>query len=167
MAVLVPRNLEDTKSNNRLEAQPTHETLQKDDLTLSGNWRGISLSSTPGNILALPILHRICSSHSKYLREVQHGLRSGRPYTNLIFSLRVLTDGSQEWQSKLYIVFIDFEKSFDSLHHEPLWKLLTFYGIPEKLVILIIALYEDSQCCIKMTEGKARYFHVLSGVQQG
>ena len=30
-----------------------------------------------------------------------------------------------------------------------------------------MALYKDSECCDKTTEGRTRYFRVLSGVEQG
>jgi len=62
----------------------------------------------------------------KYLREKQHGYRPGRSCTNLIFTLWILIDDTREWQNKMYMAFIDFENTFDSLHHETLWKLLTF-----------------------------------------
>jgi hypothetical protein len=34
-------------------------------------------------------------------------------------------------QSSLYINFIDYEKAFDSVDKETLWKLLRHYGVPE------------------------------------
>ena len=49
---------------------------------------------------------------------------------------------SIEWQSSLYINFIDFEKAFDSASREELWLLLRHYGIPVKIVTIIRALYE-------------------------
>ena len=36
--------------------------------------------------------------------------------------------------SLLYINFIDFEKAFDSVDKETLWKLLRHYGVPEKII---------------------------------
>jgi len=37
---------------------------------------------------------------------------------------------SIEWQSSLYINFIDFEKAFDCISKEVLWRLLRHYEIP-------------------------------------
>ena len=53
-----------------------------------------------------------------------------------------------EWNSNLYICFVDFEKPFDSVHRETLWKLLKSYGIPEKLVNMIKAMYRNSKCAV-------------------
>lgn len=32
---------------------------------------------------------------------------------------------------------IDFEKAFDSLHRDTLWKMMDFYGIPTKLTTIL------------------------------
>ncbi|XP_065572893.1 uncharacterized protein LOC136035210 [Artemia franciscana] len=72
-----------------------------------------------------------------------------------------------EWRQKMYLVFVDFEKAFDSIHRDSLWNILRYYGIPEKLVSLIIALYENTECCVRTHEGNTRYFHIMSGVKQG
>lgn len=37
-----------------------------------------------------------------------------------------------EWNTGLYLFFVDFEKSFDPVDWEVLWKILQHYGIPEK-----------------------------------
>jgi hypothetical protein len=44
---------------------------------------------------------------------------------------------SLEWNSALYVNFIDYEKASDSLERDTLWKLLRHYGVPEKLTTLI------------------------------
>ena len=49
---------------------------------------------------------------------------------------------SIEWQSSLYVNFIDFEKAFDSISREVLWRLVLHYGLPVKVVTIIRALYE-------------------------
>ena len=42
-----------------------------------------------------------------------------------------------EWNTELYMVFVDFEKAFDSIDREVLWKMLRHYGVPEKIVRVI------------------------------
>ena len=37
---------------------------------------------------------------------------------------------------------------FDSVHRETLWKLLKSYGIPDKLVNMIKAMYRNSKCAV-------------------
>ena len=41
---------------------------------------------------------------------------------------------SLEWQSPLYSVFVDFQRAFDSIDRETIWKLMQHYGIPPKFI---------------------------------
>ena len=46
------------------------------------------------------------------------------------------TEQSLEHQHDLIINFIDFKKAFDSVHRPSLWKILTYYGIPDRFINL-------------------------------
>ncbi|VDP56916.1 unnamed protein product [Schistosoma margrebowiei] len=61
-----------------------------------------------------------------------------RSCTDQIATLRIIVEQSVEWNSSLYINFIDYEKAFDSVDRRTLWKLLRQYGFPEKIVKKII-----------------------------
>ena len=39
--------------------------------------------------------------------------------------------------------FIDFKEAFDIVHHSTLWKILTHYGLPQKIVDIISILYQN------------------------
>ena len=64
----------------------------------------------------------------RLLREEQAGFRKERSCTDHIATLRVIIEQSLEWNSPLYITFLDFEKAFDSVDRTVLWKLLAHYG---------------------------------------
>ena len=68
------------------------------------------------------------------LSDQQAGFSKNRPCTDQIATLLIIVEQSLEWNSSLYINFVDCEKAFDSVDREPLWKLLWHYGIPTKLV---------------------------------
>ena len=72
-----------------------------------------------------------------------------------------------EWDSSLYINFVDYEKAFDSLDRDTLWKLLQHYGIPEKFISLIRNSYEDMACTVVHAGQLADSFMVKTGVRQG
>ena len=95
---------------------------KKGDFKDCGNWRGINLLSVPGKVFCRVMLKRIKTSLDKILREEQAGFRPGRSCTDQIFVLRTILEQSMEWNSTLYLNFIDFEKAFDSVHHDTLWK---------------------------------------------
>ena len=72
-----------------------------------------------------------------------------------------------EWDSSLYINFVDYEKAFDSLDRDTLWKLLQHYGIPNKLISLIRNSYEDMACRVIHAGQLTDSFMVKTGVRQG
>ena len=41
----------------------------------------------------------------------------------------------------MYVNFIDYEKAFDSVDRQILWKLLRHYGVPVKIVSQIQCIY--------------------------
>jgi hypothetical protein len=65
----------------------------------------------------------------RHLRKEQSGFRKHRSCDDLINPLRIILEQSVEWQAILYVTFIDFEKSFDSVKREVIWLTLQEYGI--------------------------------------
>ncbi|VDP53595.1 unnamed protein product [Schistosoma margrebowiei] len=79
-------------------------------------------------------------------RDQQAGFRKDRSCTDRIATLRIIVEQSIEWNSKLYINFIDYEKAFGSLDKRTLWKLLRHYGVFEKIVNIIRDSYYGLHC---------------------
>lgn len=63
-----------------------------------------------------------------------------------IASLRIIIEQSLEWKSPLYVNSIDYEKAFDSVDRDTLWKILMHYGTSEILVSLISITYQGMKC---------------------
>ncbi|RUS71656.1 hypothetical protein EGW08_020580 [Elysia chlorotica] len=119
---------------------------KKGDLSSCGNWRGITLLSIPGKILSRIILERLRTTLDQKLRDEQAGFRQRKSCTDQIASLRIIIEQSLEWQTSLYMTFVDFQKAFDSVDREVIWKLMQYYGIPHKFINIIRRLYENSTC---------------------
>jgi len=77
------------------------------------------------------------------------------------------TEQSLEHQHDLIINFIDFKKAFDSVHRPSLWKILTYYGIPDRFINIFKALYDNSSCCVKTASAYTEFFEIVLGVRQG
>ena len=112
------------------------------------------------------IITRIRDGINQQLRDEQAGCRSGRSTTEQIFVLRNI-EQVIEWNSCLYLCFVDCEKAFDSVHRKTLWHLLKSYGIPTKLVNMVKAMYKNCRCAVMDETGHLEWFEVLSGVRQG
>ena len=107
---------------------------KKGDLSQCKNYRGIMLLSTPGEILNRIILDIMKAAVDKLSRDRQAGFRKDRSCLDQIAALRTIVEQSQEWKSSRYINFIDFEKVFDSLDRDSLWKIMRHYEIPSRIL---------------------------------
>ena len=80
--------------------------------------------------------------------------------------MRIIVEQSLEWKSSLYITFIDFEKAFDSVDRDSLWKIMRHNGIPNKYVSVIKETYQGMTCRILHGDDMSESFNVQTGVRQ-
>ncbi|VDP03592.1 unnamed protein product [Schistosoma curassoni] len=92
---------------------------------------------------------------------------AARSCTDRIATLRIIVEQSVEWNSSLYINFIDYEKAFDTVDRRTLWKLLRHYGVPEKIVNIIRNSYNGLQCKVVHGEQLTDAFQLRTGIRQG
>ena len=140
---------------------------KKGDLSQCKNYRGIMLLSTPGKVFNRIILDRMKVAVDKLLRDHQAGFRKDRSCSDQIAALRIIVEQSLEWRSSLYINFIDFEKAFDSVDRDSLWKIMRHYGIPNKYVSVIRETYQGMECRVLHGGDMSESFNVQTGVRQG
>nr|CAI5827922.1 unnamed protein product [Callosobruchus analis] len=69
--------------------------------------------------------------------------------------------------SKLMMVFIDFEKAFDSIKHYQLWNILEHFGLPQKITHLIKALFNQPSCQIFHKRYLSNKILLGKGLKQG
>ena len=63
--------------------------------------------------------------------------------------------------------FIDYEQAFDSVDRRALGKVSSLYGIPEKYIKVICAIYENNIAAVKVGNEVINWFCIKSGVKQG
>ena len=124
--------------------------FKKKDKLNCGNYRGISLLSHAGKVLALILQRQILKKTEDILSEAQAGFRPGRSTVDQLFTLRQITEKYLEKQKALYCCYIDFEKAFDSVWQEGLWTAMKFFGYPDKITRLLQALYKQSQSTVRV-----------------
>ena len=127
----------------------------------------VSNLSIPGKVFNRVLLNRMKDSVDAQLRDQQAGFRKDRSCTDQIATLRIIVEQSIEWNSSLYINFIDYEKAFDSVTRTTLWRLLRHYGVPEKIINIIRNSYDGLNCQIVHGGQLTDSFEVKTGVRQG
>ena len=140
---------------------------KKGDLRDCSNWRGITVSSVVLKIFSMVILNRMKDALDEQLRDEQAGFRPKRGCSDQIFVLRHIIQQSVEFRVPLIMLFIDFEKAFDSIHRPTLWRVLRSYGLPCKYVNLIKNIHESSRCQVNVDGELSPEFNISSGVLQG
>ncbi|CAG4967151.1 unnamed protein product [Colias eurytheme] len=119
---------------------------KKGDLSLCGNWRGITLLSAPSKVLTRILLNRISKAVEPILRREQAGFRPNRSCTDQINTLRIILEEASEWQREIYLAFVDFEKAFDTVKWSSIWRRLEEMGVPAKIINLLMAIYKKYAC---------------------
>ena len=137
------------------------------DLSSCENYRGITLMSVLRKVFNRILLKRMRDAVDVRLQDHQAGFRQDRSCTDQITPLHIIVEQSLEWNSLLYVNFMDFLKAFDSLHRDTLWQLLRHYGIPAKLTRIIEGSYEGMACQVVHGGQLMRRFNMKTGVRQG
>lgn len=94
------------------------------------------------------------------MRDEQAEFRQERSCVDQIATLRIINEQTIEWQTSLFLNFIDFQKSFDSVDHQVLWK-------SSNTMELIQSLYDRFTCQVIHERTLTEAFPLTTGVRQG
>jgi hypothetical protein len=140
---------------------------KKGDLTDCSNWRGITILCVCLKVVMRIILQRMVKHIDPKLRPEQAGFREGRSCVDQINTLRIIIEQAVEFRSPLYLLFVDYEKAFDSINRSCIWNELKNSGVPTKIISLIEKSYDAFECSVLHDGMTTTPFNTISGVRQG
>ena len=70
-------------------------------------------------------------------------------------------------EKNIYFCFIDYDKAFDCVDHNKLWKILKEMGIPDHLTCLLRNLYAGEEATVRTGHETTDWFQIGKGVHQG
>jgi hypothetical protein len=140
---------------------------KKGDLSVTKNYRGITLTAIAAKIYNLMLLNRLRPEIDPLLRKTQNGFRTNRATTGQILTIRRILEGVKSKNLPATLLFIDFSKAFDSIHREKMSKILLAYGIPKETVDAIMMLYRNTRSMVRSPDGDTEFFDIIAGVLQG
>ena len=82
-------------------------------------------------------------------------------------NLRLICERHLEVQKDVYICFLDYEKSFDRVRHEPLMQCLSEIGVDGKDTKIIRNLYWDQTASVRIMNELSEEIRIQQGVRQG
>ena len=101
------------------------------------------------------------------LPDVQAGFRKGRGTRDQIASIRWIIKKAREFQKNIYFCSTDYDKAFDCVDYNKLWKILKEMGIPDHLTGLLRNLYTGQEAKVRTGHGTTDWFQIGKGVHQG
>ena len=108
----------------------------------------------------LKILQARLQQYVSYeLPDVQAGFRKGRGTRDQIANIGWIIEKAREFQ-KTYFCFMDYTKTFDSVDHSKLWKILKEMGIPDHLTCLLRNLYAGQGATVRTGHGTTDWFQI-------
>ena len=78
---------------------------------------------------------------NRELLDIQVGFRKGRGMRDQISNIHWIIKKAREFQKNIFFCFIYYAKTFDSVDHNKLWKILKEMRIPDHLTCLLRNLY--------------------------
>ena len=118
-------------------------------------WR-ISRLSHAGKVLLQIVANRLsnyCEAHG-ILPDEQCGFRPELSTIDMLFVVHRLQELARRRRIPLYMCFIDFQKAYDSVDRELLWKVLARTGVPEEMIAVIRRFHDDMQARVCMDDGE-------------
>ena len=137
----------------------------KGDALECSNYRGLRLLEHGMKVWEKVLYERL--KQIVNIADCQFGFMGGKSTIDAIFITRLLQEKYTEKKKELYHVFVDLEKAFDKVpRHAIVWALRR-QGVPERLVRLVMALYEGSKSRVCVAGGTSEDFEIGVGVHQG
>lgn len=133
------------------------------------NYRGITLLSTCYKILSQIIQRRLVAivTAQNKIGQYQCGFLRGRSTVDAIHTLKQIMEKAYKYDIEMEMLFIDFERAFDSIKREKLKTVMRELEVPEKLNRLIMMTMKSTRISIKTTKGETEEFEINKGVKQG
>ena len=134
------------------------------------NYRGLAIGSTFAKLFSFILLKRLVQfiDIKNLIAPQQIGFMKGKSTSEHIFLLQTIVEKVvKKNKKKLYAVFIDFKKAYDTVNRAILIKKLKSLGINGILMRNIEAMYQNTEYCLKLKNGHTAPIKSNLGLEQG
>jgi sorting nexin-29 len=142
---------------------PIHK---KGNVTICLNYRGIRLLCVACKIFSNILFNRLMLYVEATTGDYQCGYRGERSTVDQIFTIRLILEKCSEHGKDTHNLFIDFKAAYDSIDTHSLYAAMEKLNIPQKLIALIKAAMNNTQCRVKIQNKLSQPINVTNGVRQ-
>jgi hypothetical protein len=145
--------------------------FKKGDINNPENYRGISLLSTVSKVFTSILNRRLYTwaEEEHKIREEQAGFRKQYSTIDHIYTvvsmIRKCLNGHRK--KKLYVIFVDYLRAYDSVDRESLWKVLNKIKTSSKMLRMMQGIYKSVKSCVKWGNELSEFFDCPQGLKQG
>ena len=131
------------------------------------NWRPLTLLNADYKIIAKAMANRIKTCIHEIIHCNQTGFLKNRFIgENLIKALSIIEYAEEENLPAL-IMFVDYEKAFDSVEWDFVYECLDFFNFGDKIISWVKILYNNISSCLINNGALSEFFKPSRGVRQG
>ena len=145
---------------------PLHKKGNKEN---PDNYRAIAISSTIGKLFSTLLLERLIKFRNVNCPDPsnQLGFTKGAQTYDHVLTLHTITSKYRKLRKKVYAVFVDFRKAFDSVCREALFYKLSNLGISGNFYNVLRHMYSHSTAQIKLSNHISNKIPINKGTEQG
>lgn len=141
---------------------------KKEEKSVVGNYRGVTLLNTAYKIYASILNDRLRAVAEEKLQESQFGFRKGRGTADAIFVLNYIVNKELKKKGgKVFAFFVDLKAAFDNVDRQELNERMKAIGTEDHLRRRIIEIYRETKNTVKIGERRTETFWTERGVRQG
>ena len=140
---------------------------KSEELYYRRNWRPLTLLNCDYKIAAKAIANRIKTLIPKLINTDQTGFIKGRFIGENIRLINSVIEYTAANNIPGLLLFLDFEKAFDTLEWPFVQKSLLSYGFGPSIVHWFKTSYNKTESCVLNNGWTSNFFSVHSGVRQG
>ena len=110
---------------------------------------------------------RLQSEVDRFIAPTQYGFRPSRSTVRPIHILRRLQETADASGDTLHLLFLDWEKAFDSIPHQKIIETLALFGLPASFLELIASLYQTAEFRVQVGSQTSNWHTQRCGIRQG
>lgn len=143
---------------------PVYKSGRKDNIE---NYRPISIISNLSKVFEIILYNRIYPLISRQLSQYQHGFVSKRSTVTNLFIMTQYISECLDKGGQVDVIYTDFSKAFDSLHHNILISKMKAFGFSKDATDFLKSYLTDRIQFVSYNGYKSDKYFQTSGVPQG
>jgi hypothetical protein len=142
---------------------------KKSDPALPTNYRPLSLANTLLKLFTQLISNRLLnwSTKHKIISDYQAAYKRNSGCRDHVFLLTSIIQYNFHINRKVYGLFVDMSKAFDTVNHNRLWFKLNKLGVSSKIIKILKSIYSKANAKIRTKYDISETFSIDRGVLQG